>query len=205
MTTPRPPEHTEVTRTLDQLHIVFPRQRTLAPSVPTQGSRWWGRLRRPTLWESAWMLAIGYGIAGYAIVMMLQDAHPVPLLAFLPAVINTAVVLVGRLRGRPDGVEAGMEEVVLPRAEVTLTPHMLRITSQGRTAEVLTESIEKITCDKAGARFRSGQRVHYLLPQRSTAEREWLAGVLAERSWQAPSADSEAGRAQLEALLKRPQ
>ena len=205
MTSQRPPEHTEVTRTLDRLHIVFPRRRTLTPSVPTEGSRWWGRLRRPTLWESVLVLTISYLIAGYSLVMMARYTHPVPLIVFLPAIINTVMVLLVWRKGRPKGVDVGMEEVVLPRAEVTLTPHLLRLTSQGKTMEFFTESIEKVTCDRAGTRIRSGGRIHYLLPQRSMAERTWLAEILAERSWQAPSTDSQAERARLEALLKRPQ
>lgn len=196
-----PPEGVEVNQSLDRLQIVFPRRReatVMPPQVYAEGWRW---LNKVPLWQSIPLMLVVY--ASVFFVSAFSTTWTTVLLMLLMAVAVTGLMVLSYWKGTPKESRSQDQIVIFPRAEVALSPHLLCIKSQGVTTEFLTETIEKVTNDRAGARIRSGGRTHYLLPNRSKEERTWLAGILSERDWRAPCVDSQAERARLETLLKR--
>ena len=200
MKTP-PPEGVEVSRSLDQLHLVFPRRREVTV-IPQMYSEGWPWLKKLPLLNIVPLLGAWYALA-VLFFWKISGPPAMNLLVLLMVAAMTVVMALSHFKGTPEDSMPQKKMTILPYAEVTLTPHLLRIKSGGKTIEFFTETIEKVTNDRAGARIRSGGRIHYLLPDRSSEERAWLAEVLSERVWRAPSVDSQAERAQLEALLKQ--
>lgn len=190
MRTP-PPEGIKVSRSLDQLHLVFPRRRAVTVIPPQMYSERWPWLKKLPLLNSLPLLGAWYALA-VLFFWKIPGPPAMNLLALLMVAAMTVVMALSHFKGTPEDSNPQKKMTILPYAEVTLTPHLLRIKSGGKTIEFFTETIEKVTNDRAGARIRSGGRIHYLLPERSSEE----------RAWRAPSTDSHVERARLESLLK---
>ncbi|MFT5683571.1 MAG: hypothetical protein ACI8RZ_004503 [Myxococcota bacterium] len=192
------PEGIELTRDLGTLRITFPGGMSLSQTpVPQSGGRIFAALvaiASPIgLWSAVGMLA---NMGGSAAVL----ARPWFLVFSVVATVVNIGVGLFILKAQKLSVKTAAH------TQVELRPHSLWIHSDGHAENILLERIEKVTTDAAGARMWVDGRNRYLLPDRSEAERTWLAGLIREaittRQHVSP-AEADQERARLEALLQR--
>ena len=204
-----PPAEVTVSQDLDTLRITFPArtEKTEVPGPPAEPAA------NTPLKILSILLVYPALLVTFAIT--LSWASTMEIFAMMPvwihlmnfSIIVSIIALAIHASIAPREGEETLQTVrqSLPAATVELRPHHLLIRSRASTETIPLADIDTVTVDKAGARIRVQDRMHYLLPERTETERAWLAELLraAVQTRQAGTVNSDAERARLETLLQR--